>query len=112
MCHGPASDKMDRVNTARLQDLTGMPDGVLVTQAQARDEAAVREIVRRYNQRLFRAARSIVRNDADAEDVVQAGYVRAFTHLGSFRGDAQLSTWLTRIIINEALSRVRRRRPT
>ena len=57
-------------------------------------------------------ARAIVRNDAEAEDVVQASYVNAFTHLASFRGDAQLSTWLTRIAINEATGRLRRRRPT
>jgi RNA polymerase sigma-70 factor (ECF subfamily) len=80
--------------------------------ARARSEAAVREIVRRYNQRLFRAARSIVRGDAEAEDVVQAGYVRAFTHLDGFRGEAAFSTWLTRIVLNEALGRVRRRRQT
>jgi RNA polymerase sigma-70 factor (ECF subfamily) len=101
-----------RSNTAAIRDLTRAADDVLVAQAQARDEAAVREIVRRYNQRLFRAARGIVRNDADAEDVVQAGYVQALTHIGSFRGEAQLSTWLTRIVINEALARIRRVKPT
>src|SRR5215475_13059391 len=103
---------MDGTHIAAVRDLTRMGDAALVAKARDRDEAAVREIVRRYNQRLFRAARSIVRNDADAEDVVQSGYVQAFTHLGSFRGDAQLSTWLTRIVINEALSRLRRKRPT
>lgn len=102
----------DKPHRARNRDLTATVDGELVTLALARDEAAVREIVRRYNQRLFRSARSIVRNDADAEDVVQAGYVRAFTHLKSFRGESALSTWLTRIVLNEALGRVRRQRPT
>jgi RNA polymerase sigma-70 factor (ECF subfamily) len=103
---------MDRLNAARQRDLTDTPDGTLVAQALAHEEAAVREIVRRYNQRLFRAARSIIRNDADAEDVVQAAYVQAFTHLGSFRAEAQLSTWLTRIVINEAIGRLRRAKPT
>ena len=103
---------MDRVSTARVQDLTGTPDGALVARALAHDEAAVREIVRRYNQRLFRVARSIVRNDADAEDVVQQGYLQAFTHLASFRAEAKFSTWLTRIVLNEAVGRVRRNRPT
>jgi len=103
---------MDRLSAARTQDLMATPDGVLVRQALARDEAAVREIVRRYNQRLFRTARSIVRNDADAEDAVQAGYAQAFTHLASFRAESNLSTWLTRIVINEAIGRVRRVRPT
>lgn len=102
----------ERARLARIDDITGLPEADLVSLAQAQSEAAVREIVRRYNQRLFRAARSIVRNDADAEDVVQAGYVRAFTHLDGFRGDSALSTWLTRIVLNEALGRVRRRRET
>jgi RNA polymerase sigma-70 factor (ECF subfamily) len=97
---------------ARIDDMTRLPEARLVGLARARSEAAVREIVRRYNQRLFRAARSITRNDADAEDVVQAGYVRAFTHLDTFRGESALSTWLTRIVLNEALGRVRRRRET
>ena len=86
--------------------------GILVRLAQGRSEAAVREIVRRYNRRLFRAARSVVRNDTDAEDVVQAGYVQAFTHLAGFRGESALGTWLTRIVLNEALGRLRRQRET
>ena len=93
-------------------ELETLPDPALVDYARAGDEAAIRTLVRRHNQRLFRAARSITGNDADAEDVVQVAYVKAFTHLDGFRGDAQLSTWLTRIAINEALARVRRRRPT
>lgn len=76
------------------------------------DEPAIRTIVQRHNQRLFRTARAIVRNDAEAEDVVRAAYVKAFTNLATFRGDAQLSTWLTRITLNEALSRVRARKNT
>jgi RNA polymerase sigma-70 factor (ECF subfamily) len=103
---------MDRASSVRAHDLTTTPDGVLVSQALAHSEAAVREIVRRYNQRLFRVARSIVRNDADAEDVVQQGYLQAFTHLASFRAEAKFSTWLTRIVLNEAVGRVRRNKPT
>ena len=102
----------ERARLAGIDVITGMPEAELVAMARARSEAAVREIVRRYNQRLFRAARSIMRNDADAEDVVQAGYVRAFTHLDGFRGASALSTWLTRIVLNEALGRVRQRRET
>jgi len=66
--------------------------------------------MRDYNQRLFRVARSILRDDADAEDALQDAYVQAYRKLGDFRGDAELSTWLTRIVINQALMRVRRRR--
>jgi RNA polymerase sigma-70 factor (ECF subfamily) len=87
-------------------------DEDLVRLARARDEAAVRAITRRYNRRLFRIARSILRNDAEAEDVVQETYVRAFTGLDMFRGDAAFGTWITRIAMNEALGRLRRRRPT
>lgn len=91
---------------------TAQDDDTLVALARERDEAAIRELIRRYNQRLFRAARAIVGNDGDAEDVVQAAYVSAFGHLDRFRGEARFATWLTRIAVNEALSRLRRRRPT
>lgn len=68
--------------------------------------------MRRNNRRLFRAARGVLRDDAEAEDVVQEAYVRAFQGLAGFRGEAGLSTWLTRIVCNEALGRLRRRRIT
>lgn len=98
--------------TALLQQaLQDLDDEALVMLARGQDEAAIRCLVRRHNQRLFRAARSIVGNDGEAEDVVQAAYVRAFSHLGEFRADARFSTWLTRIAMNEALGRLRRRRP-
>jgi RNA polymerase sigma-70 factor (ECF subfamily) len=87
-------------------------DEDLVRLARTRDEAAVRAITARYNRRLFRIARSILRDDAEAEDVVQETYVRAFTGLDMFRGDAAFGTWITRIAMNEALGRLRRRRPT
>lgn len=89
-------------------------DEQLVSRARNRDEAAVRVLTRRYNRRLFRIARSILRNDAEAEDVVQETYVRAFTGLEHFRGEAKFGTWLTRIAMNEALGRLRKgqRRPT
>src|SRR5438034_8223556 len=66
-------------------------------------------IMRRYNQRLYRIARAILRDDAEAEDVMQDAYVRAYQHLAQFAGHSQFSTWLTRIAIHEALARVRRR---
>lgn len=66
-------------------------------------------LMRRYNERVYRAARSIVRDEHEAEDVMQQAYVNAFTHLRQFNGSAQFATWLTRIVINEALARVRRR---
>ena len=87
-------------------------DTELVRRALARDETAVRAIMQANNRRLYRLARGILRNDAEAEDVVQEAYVRAFTHLESFRGDSSLSTWLSRIAMNEALGRLRRQRPS
>jgi RNA polymerase sigma-70 factor (ECF subfamily) len=84
----------------------------LIARAAARDSAAIRALVQTHNRRLYRLARSILRDDSEAEDVVQEAYVRAFTHLGSFRGASSLGTWLGRIVINEGLTRLRRRRPT
>jgi RNA polymerase sigma-70 factor (ECF subfamily) len=87
-------------------------DADLVRRALARDAAAFSTIMERYNRRLYRIARSILRNDTEAEDAVQDAYINAFTHLESFRGDSKLATWLSRITINEALGRLRRERPT
>jgi RNA polymerase sigma-70 factor (ECF subfamily) len=84
----------------------------LARRAIARDGAAFRTIIKTHNQRLYRIARGVVRNDGEAEDIVQEAYVRAFAHLESFRGDASLGTWLSRIVINEALGRLRKRRRT
>ena len=93
-------------------DVEGLGDEELVALARCGGESAIRVLIKRNNQRLFRVARAVVRNDAEAEDVVQEAYVKAFTKLDSFKGDAAFSTWLTRIALNEALGRIRRRRPT
>jgi RNA polymerase sigma-70 factor (ECF subfamily) len=82
-------------------------DSVLATRTAAGDEAAFEALMRRYNRKLFRVARSILKNDADAEDAVQDAYLQAYRRLGDFRGEAQLGTWLTRIVINQALMRLR-----
>jgi RNA polymerase sigma-70 factor (ECF subfamily) len=84
----------------------------LVSRASHGEEEAVRAIIKRYNQRLYRIARSVVKDAEEAEDVLQQAYVHAFTHLQTFRGEARLSTWLSRIVLNEALGRLRRRRTT
>src|SRR5215203_3048499 len=100
-----------RQATARQIPAVGPTDTELVRRVIARDEAAVRAIMQANNRRLYRLARGILRNDGEAEDVVQETYVRAFTHLEAFRGDSSLSTWLSRIAVNEALGRLRRQRP-
>jgi len=89
----------------------GTADAELVRRARERDEAAIRAILQSNNRRLYRLARGILRNDSEAEDVVQETYLRAFTHLEDFRGESTLATWLGRIAINEALGRLRRQRP-
>lgn len=80
----------------------------LIRRAVGKDEAAVRAIIQEHNRRLYRVARSIVRDDTEAEDVLQEAYLRAFSALADFRGESTLATWLTRIVVNEALQRLRR----
>jgi RNA polymerase sigma factor (sigma-70 family) len=91
----------------RLEDLD---DASLVERTQQRDGAAFWLIMKRHNQRLYRVARGVLGDNAEAEDVVEEAYLRAFAHLAEFRGEARLSTWLTRIVLNEALVRRQRRR--
>lgn len=86
-----------------------MSDEGVVKQVLAGEITLFEIIMRRYNRRLYRAARAILGDDGEAEDVVQDAYVRAFTHLNQFVGQAKFSTWLTKIAVHEALARVRRR---
>jgi RNA polymerase sigma-70 factor, ECF subfamily len=99
-----------RPTPASLTAPIGTTDVEVVRRARTRDQAAIRAILQSNNRRLYRLARGILRNDSEAEDVVQETYVRAFTHLEDFRGDSSLATWLGRIAINEALGRLRRQR--
>lgn len=85
----------------------GTPDCELVQRAVGGEEAAFAAIMQRHNQLLFRTARSIVKSDAEAEDVLQEAYLHAWRALAGFRGEARLSTWLVRIVANEALKRLR-----
>lgn len=81
----------------------------LISRAALGDEAAFEAIMRRNNRLLFRTARSILKSDPEAEDALQEAYLRAWRGLGGFRSDARLSTWLVRIVVNEALGRLRRK---
>lgn len=101
--------KLDR-HEAPVPDAT-TPEADLVSAARDGSEAAVRELVRRLNPRLFRVARGIVTSDAEAEDVVQNTYLAAFARLDSFREEARFTTWITRIAINTAKMQRRRDRP-
>jgi RNA polymerase sigma-70 factor (ECF subfamily) len=86
------------------------PDAELAQRVAAGSEPAFRALMRRYNQALFRTARSILRDDAEAEDALQDAYMAAYRAMSGFRGDAKLSTWLTRIVVNESLARLRKSR--
>ena len=89
---------------------TALSDEAVVERVLAGDTALYEVVMRRYNTRLYRVARSILKNDGEAEDVMQDAYVRAFQHLGQFAGRAKFSTWLTRIAVHEALARVHKAR--
>jgi RNA polymerase sigma-70 factor, ECF subfamily len=83
----------------------------LVDAAKAGDDAAFEELVRRYDRNVFRIAQHITQNREDAEDVVQDAFVKAYTNLKQFQGQSKFYTWLVRIAVNEALMKLRRRRP-
>jgi len=87
-----------------------LTDEEVVVRVRAGDIQVFEVLMRRYNQRLYRAVRAILQNDADAEDAVQQAYLNAYRHLDQFEGRARFSTWLTRIAVYDALSRRRRTR--
>ena len=86
-----------------------LPDEQVVTRVLAGETALFEVLMRRYNERLYRAARAILRDESEAEDVMQQAYVNAYTHLRQFDGRSTFSTWLTRIAVHEALARARQR---
>jgi len=98
----PASAILQLANSAELTDEQ------VVTRVLKGETALFEILMRRYNQRLYRVARSILRQDDEAEDVMQDAYVRAYQHLSQFAGRAKFSTWLTRIAVHEALARAHR----
>ena len=95
--------------TVPLSPTAALPDEEIVPRILAGDTALFEVLMRRHNERVYRAARAILRDGREAEDVMQEAYVNAYTHLDQFDGRAQFSTWLTRIAVNEALARARKR---
>ena len=91
---------------------SALSEARLVAQARRKDGAAVAVLIRQHNRRLYRIARSILKDDCEAEDALQEAYVRAFNGLDAFRSEARFGTWLARIVINESLATLRRRRPS
>src|SRR5262249_37153743 len=86
-----------------------LADEEVVRRVVAGETGLFEAVMRRYNQRLYRVARSILRDESEAEDVMQQAYVNAYSHLAQYAGRAKFSTWLTRIAVHEALARMRRR---
>ncbi len=98
------------MNATALEVLhDGLSDPEIARRIAAGDENALECLMRRHNQTLHRTARSILKDDTEAEDAVQEAYLRAYRSIGDFRGEARLSTWLVRIVVNESIARVRKR---
>jgi RNA polymerase sigma-70 factor (ECF subfamily) len=100
---------MHIVSGAVLERWSGLSDEQVVAQVLDGQTALFEVLMRRHNERIYRAARAVVRDDREAEDVMQQAYVNAYAHLRQFDGRAAFATWLTRIAVHEALARVRRR---
>jgi RNA polymerase sigma-70 factor (ECF subfamily) len=96
------------MQAAAQLNIESLSDADLARRIAAHDQAAFVLLMRRHNQLLFRTARSILRDDAEAEDALQDAYLQAYRAIDQFRGDAKLATWLTRIVINEAIARARK----
>jgi RNA polymerase sigma-70 factor, ECF subfamily len=99
---------MHVVNAGVLERWNVLPDEAIVAQVLDGHVSLFELLMRRHNERLYRAARAIVRDDAEAEDVMQQAYVNAYSHLRQFDGRSSFATWLTRIAVNEAIARARK----
>jgi RNA polymerase sigma-70 factor (ECF subfamily) len=100
---------MHVVHASVLEEWGLLSDEQVVSRILSGQTALFEVLMRRHNERIYRAARAILRDESEAEDVMQQAYVNAYSHLRQFDGRSQFSTWLTRIAIHEALARVRRR---
>jgi RNA polymerase sigma-70 factor (ECF subfamily) len=106
-----SGDEIEALETLARSDVArALPDQEVVRRVLSGDTAVFEVIMRRYNQRLYRAVRGILRDEAEAEDVVQEAYLRSLRHLRDFQWRSSFATWLTRIAVYEACARRRRRR--
>ena len=103
------ADLFDTAAVPEPESVSGVSDEELVQRARVGDRLAFELLMRRNNRRVYRAVRTVLRDAADVEEVMQQSYVLAFSHLDQFQGTARWSTWLCRIAFNEALARVRQR---
>jgi len=101
-------------NQTRIADAdwTGLADLDIVARVVIGDAGAFAELMRRYNRKLYRTARAMTGDNGEAEDIVQEAWTRAYAHIADFRNESAISTWLVRIVLNEALGRKRRAKPT
>jgi RNA polymerase sigma-70 factor (ECF subfamily) len=88
--------------------VSALTDAEVVHRVRSGDQALFEVLMRRHNQRVYRVARAVLKDEADVEDVMQQAYINAFTHLGQFEERSQFSTWLTRIVLHEAFNRRRK----
>jgi RNA polymerase sigma-70 factor, ECF subfamily len=100
---------MHAVNGPMLERWSSLSDEEVVTRVLQGQTALFEVLMRRHNERVYRAARAVLRDDREAEDVMQQAYVNAYTHLRQFDGRAKFSTWLTKIAVYEAIARARKR---
>jgi RNA polymerase sigma-70 factor, ECF subfamily len=109
---GAVNNAMGAAKSKPLPSSIVLPDeGALVTAAKSGDVAAFEELVSRYESRIFRLTMNITQNREDAQDATQDAFLKSFQHLDRFQGDSRFYTWLVRIAVNEALMRLRKRRP-
>ncbi len=101
----------ERKAAESLPDATAQDEAALIARVQAGDKELFCELIRPHQRRVYAAALAILRNEADAEEVAQEGFLKALTHLGSFRKESKFSTWLIQIVINEARMRLRKNHP-
>ncbi len=99
---------MNTPETTTPSALEAEDDATLIAQIRAGDRRAFERMMRRYNRRLYRLARATLRDEAEAQDALQEAYLQAYRSIGQFRGEAALSTWLSRLVLNECLGRRRR----
>ncbi len=98
-------------NTAPMPAVTPGDEAALVAAAKTGDVSAFETLVNRYDRKIFRLAQNITQNTEDAEDVMQEAFLKSFEHLGEFQGNSRFYTWLVRIAVNQALMKLRKRRP-
>ena len=101
---------MATLESNRLSPVAALPDAEIVNRVRAGETALFEILMRRHNQRIYRAARAVVKDEAEVEDVMQQAYLNAFTHLHQFEERSQFATWLVRIALNEAFGRRRKMR--